>query len=321
MTALLVVLLVVIAVLAASQAARRARASKRAVEHHHRALDTLGHITGHQAEAGQAGAAPTPAAAARTAPHSAPTDPHLHPHVRVVGAGGWQGPAGTGVPEPVPGAGEVTVTGLPARRLAGSPRAPGAEVEPPPAVAPVLDRSRAAARRPGLRWQTRRRSPRRPPGRPGQRRPGRAAVVIAALLVTGAAAALVVTTSGGSRPRATPPPAYRARPPAAAAPATVPPPSEVRLLSTSSGQATYWVAGPPATTLVASGRCWVEARSGGATGSIVFQGVLSSGQRQVLSGPLWLRLGNPGAVSVQVNGTVLQPPGLAAGQPYDLVVS
>lgn len=72
MSALLIVLLAAIAAIVLVQAGRQARASRRAVQEHHRALDTLGHIS--------SGTAAEPA-------HMGGTDHEVaHGHVRVVDA-------------------------------------------------------------------------------------------------------------------------------------------------------------------------------------------------------------------------------------------
>jgi len=55
--------------------------------------------------------------------------------------------------------------------------------------------------------------------------------------------------------------------------------------------------------------CWIQVRAGSG-GAVLFEGTLQSGQTQPFdaTGPLWVRLGNLGHASVQVNGTPLVLP-------------
>jgi hypothetical protein len=73
-------------------------------------------------------------------------------------------------------------------------------------------------------------------------------------------------------------------------------------------------------TVAASNRCWVELRSGSATGPLLFEGLLVAGSSHAFSNPsgVWLRLGYPPGVSVQVDGSRVNLP--ATGQPYDVFV-
>ena len=109
--------------------------------------------------------------------------------------------------------------------------------------------------------------------------------------------------------------------PAPSTTASIPATSTVSLVSSTASVASYEVDGVSTIKVVgSSGRCWVQLRQGSATGQVIFEGVLLPGQSQVLNGPAWLRIGDPPAVAVTVNGTVLSPPPAAAGQPYDFVV-
>ena len=148
-----------------------------------------------------------------------------------------------------------------------------------------------------------------------------AAVAVAALLVVAAAAAVVLTGGGGTpdhsaHVRAAPPitePAHSAvaGAPARAAPAT--------LISSTPSVALYSLRGPATITLTASsGVSWVELRRGDQSGAIVYQGSLRPGQAQTITGPAWVRLGNPTAVVIAVNETPITAPALTAGEPYDL---
>jgi hypothetical protein len=94
----------------------------------------------------------------------------------------------------------------------------------------------------------------------------------------------------------------------------------VSLVSATAQTASYQVQGSASIKVVSAARCWVEIRDGGPSGQIVFQGVLAAGQTETAPGPAWLRVGDPPAVSVTVNGTPLTPPAMAGGTPYDFVV-
>jgi hypothetical protein len=93
--------------------------------------------------------------------------------------------------------------------------------------------------------------------------------------------------------------------------------SAVELLSRSASGSVYQLAGASPITLSTSGRCWVEVRSGGATGPVIHEATLPAGSTEVLDGAVWLRLGNPSAVQITVGSTTLTPP-LPAGGPYDV---
>lgn len=199
---------------------------------------------------------------------------------------------------------------------------------PPPSVHPALADSPPAAA---------------PPPAPApahaahRRRPGRRIVVAAPLFAVGAVAAVVLLlhpgevtsaghsgrSAGASRAPASAPVAHaltRTAASAGTAPAVPPAPSVTPVLTGSSG-ATYTVTpGPVDLVLTATGRCWVELRSGSASGPIVFEGVLTAGDQRSWTDPggLWVRLGYPSGVAVQVNGTALHVP--TAG-PYNITVN
>jgi hypothetical protein len=88
---------------------------------------------------------------------------------------------------------------------------------------------------------------------------------------------------------------------------------------TSSNSATYQVTGPISVVLDATGPCWVQARRAGPTGGLLFQGTLVPGQSWTVAGPTWLRLGNPTAVNLTVNGELVSPPA-DQGIPFDLQI-
>jgi hypothetical protein len=107
--------------------------------------------------------------------------------------------------------------------------------------------------------------------------------------------------------------------PTTAVPTTVAPPSPSPVLVTStSGYSEYRTAGPATIVLAGTGRCWVEIRQSSPDGQVLYQGVLLAGQTRTLGGSVWVRLGNPTAVSLTVNGKALAPPSLVPGEPYNL---
>lgn len=94
-------------------------------------------------------------------------------------------------------------------------------------------------------------------------------------------------------------------------------PVTVRLLSSSAGASVYQVAKSAPITLSLSGRCWVEVRSGGASGPVTHEATMPAGTTLRLSGPVWIRLGNPAAVGITVGSTTVTPPWNTGGA-YDL---
>jgi hypothetical protein len=169
---------------------------------------------------------------------------------------------------------------------------------------------------------------------PGRRHPGPAGVLALtasiAVLVVAVAGVLILNHRGASTPSAS---AAAHRPPAAsptttaAAPTTVAPTTTavpapatpVVLASATSGAVTYQLVSPGASIRVtASGPCWLEVRAGGASGQVAYEGTLAAGQQSTVAGPAWIRLGNPPAVSVTVNGVAVTPPGASSANPMDL---
>jgi uncharacterized protein DUF4115 len=88
---------------------------------------------------------------------------------------------------------------------------------------------------------------------------------------------------------------------------------------TSSTSAVYQVSGPISVVLHPTAPCWIQARRSGPNGDLLFQGTLVPGQAWTVAGPTWLRLGNPTAVSLAVNGEPVSPPA-AQGIPFDLQI-
>jgi hypothetical protein len=70
--------------------------------------------------------------------------------------------------------------------------------------------------------------------------------------------------------------------------------------------------------LVASDRCWIELRAGSKTGQVIFSGTLPAGAHQAfqVSSGLWMRLGYPPGVTIDVDGQPLTLPASAA--PFDV---
>ncbi|MST35353.1 hypothetical protein GHK86_21805, partial [Acidimicrobiaceae bacterium USS-CC1] len=62
--------------------------------------------------------------------------------------------------------------------------------------------------------------------------------------------------------------------------------AQVKLVSSSVGVSVYQVPKATPITLVASGPCWVEARSGDTTGPVVFTATMQAGATQRLTGPV-----------------------------------
>lgn len=55
----------------------------------------------------------------------------------------------------------------------------------------------------------------------------------------------------------------------------------------------------------ARGACWLEIRSGSASGALVFEGTLQQGQTHAVSlasGPLWVRIGDPPNLDIKLGG-------------------
>jgi hypothetical protein len=130
---------------------------------------------------------------------------------------------------------------------------------------------------------------------------------------------LLTFTGGSPRPAATaPPPSQtRANQPPLTTPTTVAP---VQLVQSDSQEATFSLTSSASIELVSTQRCWVEVRSGSASGPVVFSTTLVGGQRQTLpSGQtLWIRLGFPPGVSIVINGTPLAVPLLSTPSPYNV---
>ena len=67
--------------------------------------------------------------------------------------------------------------------------------------------------------------------------------------------------------------------------------------------------------------CWVQIRMGSATGQVVFTGTMRQGDRRALPAgqPVWLRIGNPPGMAIEVNGSPLAISEPANSQPFNVV--
>jgi hypothetical protein len=90
-------------------------------------------------------------------------------------------------------------------------------------------------------------------------------------------------------------------------------------VTSSAGSSTYRVGSSATISIRATtGTCWVEIRQSGPNGSVIFTGDIYSGQSKEINGPVWVRMGNPTVIAIAVDGTSISPPGMSAGEPYDL---
>jgi cytoskeletal protein RodZ len=113
--------------------------------------------------------------------------------------------------------------------------------------------------------------------------------------------------------------------------ATAPPtkPSALGLVSpspsrsptaTPSQSATAAAAGDEVRVSAAEGDCWLEVRRGDAGGRVLFAATLKEGATKVFQGKtIWLRIGNPPALRINVGGTKIPP--IDETGPLDYVAS
>ena len=105
--------------------------------------------------------------------------------------------------------------------------------------------------------------------------------------------------------------------PTTTTPTTLPKP--VQLLSAVKGTDTYQLHSKTASIVVkATGPCWVEVRVGGPAGQVATEETLQAGQQAKVTGPAWIRLGDPPYASVLVDGTPTTIPGSKYGVPLNL---
>lgn len=249
------------------------------------------------------------------------------------------GPAGWGTPDGLPTDGTPTDGGYlhfddlePAADVAAAPLEPAVAGPGDPS-----ERAEWASRLATIRAPQSAAPPRRAPS-PDRARRRLLAVAVVAVVIVGAAVAAVATgavghgthptsgTSGGqaagarSTPVTTAPGGSRSSGGTTTSSTTTSPAvttAQVKLVSSSVGVSVYQVPKATPITLVATGPCWVEARSGDTTGPVVYTATMQAGATQSLTGPVWIRLGNPTAVKVTAGGTTVTPP-VSNGSPYDL---
>jgi hypothetical protein len=96
--------------------------------------------------------------------------------------------------------------------------------------------------------------------------------------------------------------------PAATAPPTTAPQSTTTTaplapLTADAFSATYLVGTSPINVSVSgSAQSWVQIRSGGPTGPVTFQGVMTPGQSQNVTAPAWVRIGDPASTVITADG-------------------
>jgi hypothetical protein len=100
---------------------------------------------------------------------------------------------------------------------------------------------------------------------------------------------------------------------------TLPRRKPVVLLSAIGGTDTYQLTSKTASIVVtASGPCWVEVRAGSSAGQVVTEQTLQAGQAVKVTGPAWIRLGDPPYAKVSVDGSPTTVPGARYGVPLNL---
>jgi hypothetical protein len=160
--------------------------------------------------------------------------------------------------------------------------------------------------------------------RPAHRRRAVPSAVLATVGLA-ALAALVLAIGVAVMVRGHGAPSTRRTAPRAAAPVGTTPttgPAPVVFVSGDSQQARFQVARTGATIeLVAVSSCWVQVRTGSAGGPAVFTATLRQGDRRPLPAgqAVWVRMGNPPGMSVDVNGALLPFPAPASSQPFNLI--
>jgi hypothetical protein len=70
--------------------------------------------------------------------------------------------------------------------------------------------------------------------------------------------------------------------------------------------------------VTASGPCWIEVKAHSASGQVIYEGTLGKGQESSVTGPAWIRLGDPPYVALTVNGTSMHVPGATSAVPLNL---
>jgi cytoskeletal protein RodZ len=175
--------------------------------------------------------------------------------------------------------------------------------------------SDGAARATGTTSPTR---PRRSITRPTRWQLAVALMVVATVATTG----IVIAQNGGSNGADRSAPTTTTRPPPTTHPTTTTrpaPTTTVALVTATGATGTDFTIAKPTYTLIVqttSGDCWVDARD--PAGTSLFSGTLLSGQSQSITGSTFtLRLGNPAAVTLSVDGKPV-PFSLAGGSSIGL---
>jgi len=293
----LVIVVAVWLVLASRWLVGDPRDDRGAVQSHQRALDRLRHVEGDAESSAPEETAPPPA------------------HVRVLTSEDL-GPRAARPAPPIP----------PTPVFAADRREPGDH--PPPPDPPSDDDATpgtASAEELALLaggWADRRRF--------GARRWGRigasallAAVVVVAGTVAASGWGWSGSGSGGgddAAPDAASPRPESSAPPDVEAPAV----PAVRLVASDGEHIGYAVAAASVSvTLVAHEPCWVQVRSAGSEGPVRFEATVAPGERHTFEDPaaVWLRLGNPRGVEVEINGAPVElPPEGRGSSPVDLEI-
>lgn len=166
----------------------------------------------------------------------------------------------------------------------------------------------------------------------GNARAALAAAVAVAVIAGGAYAAVHYLSTGGShttaaagRPASSSGHSPTSHPtstdPTTPTSTTVPAP-QVTPTGSGSYYADYTVAATSLdVSLVVTDSCWVEVRDGSSSGSITYEGTLKPGVSQNFqaTGGLWIRLGDPSGVSMDIDGSPVQLP--SDSSPFDVAVS
>lgn len=269
-----------------------------AVQSHQRALDRLRHVEGD--------------------PDSPPPEEASPPqaHVRVLSSrerrpGRPPRPAPSTVPAP-PFAVDLDESVDERLTTADSPTTSDEETGGP--ASPEDLRSLASA------WPYRRRL-----GAPRWLRVALACTLVGAVVVAGAIAAgwgRSGSGSGATAERAPEAETPRSTPSSDASDSEAPATPDVRLVASDGETASYAVSADLATvTVVAHEPCWVQVRSADGGGAVLFEATVAPGEQHTFEDPagVWLRLGNPGGVEVQSNGSPVElPPEGRGGSPFNV---
>ena len=159
----------------------------------------------------------------------------------------------------------------------------------------------------------------------------RLAIFVLAVVVVGEVAAVVLrspSSSGGQSVAvgsAASAESAASAPTPAVAPSSAPSTTAVAVAATTPtttlvrapGTSTYTLTGSPSVTLAATSDSWIEVRTQmGAP--IIWNGTLAAGQSKTYPAPVWIRTGNPAALTVTADGTPLAVP--TTSGPIDVIV-